>query len=72
MIEIKNDKLEKRYLSTEELSGYICKSRWWIYSKIKQREIPFIPMGRGLLFDVKVIDAWMARKSVKVAQQYLL
>lgn len=67
MIEIKNDTLIKRYLNTEELSGYIGKSKWWIYNKIKQREIPFIPMGRGLLFDVKVIDAWMAQKSVKVA-----
>lgn len=63
----KNDKIveNKRYLSTIELGEYIGKSKWWIYDKIKKREIPFIPIGREARFDIYRIDAWMAKKEVR-------
>lgn len=65
-MEAGNNKLvvQKRYMSTAELAEYLGKSRWWIYGKIKRRQIPFIPVGRDLRFDVKVIDGWMAKKAV--------
>jgi len=57
--------VEKRYLNTAELAEYLSKSKWWIYDKIRQRRIPFISVGRELLFDLKAIDTWLAKKSVK-------
>jgi len=56
---------QKRYLSTLELSEYIGKSKWWIYSKIKRRQIPFIPVGRDRRFDLKVIDEWLASLAIR-------
>lgn len=52
-MKFKNAKLPlpRRYLSTLELSQYLGKSKWWIYAKIKRREIPFAPVGRDLRFD---------------------
>jgi excisionase family DNA binding protein len=66
-MEDKNSTLtvQKRYLNTAELSEYLCKSKWWIYDKIRQRGIPFTPVGRELLFDLRAIDTWLAKKSVK-------
>ena len=57
--------VQKRYLNTAELADYLGKSKWWIYDRIRGRSIPFIPMGRELLFDVKAIDAWLAKKAVR-------
>ena len=64
-----NDTIQipKRYLNVIELAEYLGKSKWWIYGKVKLRQIPFISMGRQPRFDMKIIDAWMAKKSVRAA-----
>jgi len=66
-MENKNDTLNirKRYLNTVELAGYLGKSKWWIYKKVKLREIPFIPVGREPRFDLVAIDNWMTKKTIK-------
>ena len=63
----KNDKLtlKKRYLDTAKLSQYLSKSKWWIYDRIQNRAIPFIPVCRELRFDLQVINNWMAKKAVR-------
>ena len=57
--------LQKRYMTTMELATYLGKSKWWVYDRIRQRGIPFIPMGRELLFDIRAIDSWLAKKAVR-------
>ena len=57
--------LPKRYLNAFELAGYLGKSKWWVYGMVKRRKIPFVQIGRQPRFDVKVIDNWMAKNTIK-------
>jgi excisionase family DNA binding protein len=63
-IKLSSIKPVKRYMTVCELSSYICKSKWWIYERVRNREIPFLLVGRQPRFDVKVIDAWLSKKLV--------
>jgi len=59
--------MQKRYLSTKELSEYINISVNTIYSWVWQKRIPHIKFGRLVRFDLKAIDEWAGEKNVKVA-----
>lgn len=58
----------KRYLNASELAGYIGKSKWWVYEKVKNREIPFMFVGKQARFDVKSIDQWLSRKLIPAVE----
>ena len=53
-----------RYLSAKGLTEYLPLSKATIYAMVRKREIPFIPMGRKLIFDTHAVDAWLKRRSV--------
>jgi len=36
-----------------------------LYAMVSQRRIPFVKIGRLTKFDLKAIDAWIERHSVK-------
>ncbi len=50
----------KSYLNVQELSEYIHMSSSTIYKKSSQRKIPFIKVGKTLLFQRDAIDDWLA------------
>jgi len=52
-------KMEKRFIGTEELAGYMDLSVNTIYSWVYARKIPFFKMGRLVKFDLKEIENWM-------------
>ena len=47
---------EKNSTLSADLAEHLGKSTWWIYDTIRHRGIPFIPVGREMLFDLKAID----------------
>lgn len=70
---------EKRYLNIQELAEYLGVSRWSLYKLVQRRRIPFIPFTvenssepkKNLVrFDLKEIDRWMAKRSVKPIKDY--
>lgn len=64
--------LERRYLTIHEVAQYVGLSRWTIYSLVKRRAIPFIPLSKqALRFDRASIDDWMSKKEVKGLKEHL-
>ncbi|MFC1522845.1 helix-turn-helix domain-containing protein [Elusimicrobiota bacterium] len=55
----------KKYMSIEELAGYLGVSTWLIYKYVKNREIPFVHFGRILRFERFSVDRWVERRMVK-------
>jgi excisionase family DNA binding protein len=56
---------EKRYLNIQEAAQYLRISKWAIYKMVDRRQIPFIPIGRPLRFDMKTLDEWMSKRTIK-------
>ncbi len=60
------DKLERRFLTMDELEGYLSLSKRSIYHLISKRELPFIPLSKRLYrFDRIAIDKWMLKRQVQ-------
>lgn len=55
----------KRFLTIQELSAYLSMPVSTIYKMVETRRIPFIKVGRILKFDVREIDSWMEKQSIK-------
>ncbi len=53
--------MEKNYLSINELADYINESKSTIYKKTYKNLIPFIKVGKKLLFKKEAIDEWLDR-----------
>jgi len=62
----KTNRIEKRYLSIDELSQYIGIKKGTIYQWTNQRRIPYSKLGKVLKFDKQKIDNWLKKKEVKV------
>ena len=56
---------EKRYLSIDELSELLSIPKNTIYAKTSRREIPYVKIGKRLLFDRKEIESWLSRAQKK-------
>ena len=54
----------RRLIDIQVLAGILCVSPDTIYTMVSQRRIPFVKVGRLLRFDLKAIDAWIAKNSV--------
>lgn len=53
-------------MSKREIAAYLSLSHYTIDAWVSQRrEIPFIKMGRRVLFDISDIEAWIERQKVK-------
>ena len=53
-----------RLVDIRVVANYIDVSIDTVYTMVSQRRIPFVKVGRLLKFDLKAIDAWIARNSV--------
>ena len=53
-----------RLVDIQVLAGYLDVAPDTIYTMVSQRRIPYVKVGRLLKFDLKAIDAWIARNSV--------
>jgi excisionase family DNA binding protein len=56
---------DKRFMNVEELSVYLCISKWLVYKFVKDREIPFIPFGRLVRFDRLAVEKWAEKRMVR-------
>ena len=55
---------KNRFLNKKELAEYLGLSRFSIDSWVSQRTIPFIKMGRRVLFDLRNIEDWVGRNKI--------
>jgi excisionase family DNA binding protein len=57
--------MESNLLTKEDVEAYLRIGRRTLDRLIKTREIPFIKLGRRVLFKKVDIDAWLESKRVK-------
>lgn len=57
---------QKRYLTLDELAELLSIPRNTIYAKTSRREIPFLKVGRRLMFDRHEIEKWLSESQKKV------
>jgi excisionase family DNA binding protein len=57
--------IKRRLLDIHEVAEYMGVSIHTLYAMVSQRRIPFVKIGRLTKFDLKAIDAWIERHSVK-------
>lgn len=53
------------YMTIEELSSLVRAPKTTVYRWTSERSIPFIKLGRRLLFDRAEIDRWLEAKRVR-------
>jgi len=56
--------MEKRLLSTKELSEYLGVKEHTLYIWVSQRRIPFVKCGRLTKFDLRAIDRWIEGNTI--------
>ena len=57
--------LSRRLVTVEDIAIYTGLSIHTVYTMVSQRRIPYVKVGRLTKFDVRAIDRWIARHSVK-------
>lgn len=62
---LQSKKMEREYLTKEEASELLRISRPTLDRMIKRKEIPYIKLGRRVLFRKKDIDEFLESKLVK-------
>ncbi len=60
-----SQQITRRLFTIREIAEYTGLSAYTLYNMTSQRRIPFVKVGRLVKFDLKVIDAWIERHSVK-------
>lgn len=55
----------KRLVSVQEVAAYLDLSEHTVYKMASQRRIPYIKVGRTNRFDLRQIDAWLSRNTVR-------
>lgn len=64
------ENINKRYMNIEDLEVYLGIPKSTLYKMVENLEIPFNRVGtKTIRFDVRVIDAWMEKKTVKPANR---
>jgi excisionase family DNA binding protein len=53
-----------RLVSIQDCSVYIGLSVHTLYTMVSQRRIPFVKVGRLVKFDLVLVDAWIAKRTV--------
>lgn len=61
---ILSPEMERELLTKAELMEYLRISRGTVDKLIKRREVPFIKLGKKVLFRKKEIDAWLESKKI--------
>ncbi|MCH7504278.1 helix-turn-helix domain-containing protein [PVC group bacterium] len=57
--------MEKRYISSQELSDFIGVKPQTLRKWVCYRKIPFFKVGRMVKFDLREIEKWMEKKRRK-------
>ena len=60
-----NSDAKKRLVKIKELSEYLSTPVGAIYQRVSRRQIPFVKLGRSLLFDLEKIQEWIRQNSVE-------
>lgn len=56
--------MTRRLLTIKEVADYTGLSVHTLYTMVSQRRIPFVKVGRLVKFDLGILDAWIAKKTV--------
>ena len=57
--------MTRRLLNIKEVADYTGLSPHTLYTMVSQRRIPFVKMGRLTKFDLRTIDVWIEKQSVR-------
>lgn len=57
--------ITRRLFTISEVAQYTGLSVHTLYTMVSQRRIPYVKAGRLVKFDLKAIDTWIERHSVK-------
>ena len=57
--------MKKRLINKRELAEYLSLSVFTIDTWVSQNRIPYVKMGRRVLFDLSEIDKWIDEKKVE-------
>lgn len=57
--------ITRRLFTISEVAQYTGLSVHTLYTMVSQRRIPYVKAGRLVKFDLKAIDTWIDRHSVK-------
>lgn len=58
-------KVTRRLFNIREVAEYTGLSVHTLYTMVSQRRIPFVKAGRLVRFDLKGIDSWIEKNTVK-------
>ena len=56
-----------RLLSIKDAAAYLSARVWAIRQLVRNREIPYVPVGRGFKIDKIDLDRWIERQKIGVA-----
>jgi len=57
---------DRQFLTKKELAGYLGISVFTVDSWVSQRrEIPFVRMGRRVMFDITDVRRWVEKRKVQ-------
>jgi len=57
--------MQKRFLNTKELAGYLGISISTLYDWVNQRRIPYVKISNLVRFDLEEISKWVDEKRKK-------
>ena len=57
--------IQPRLLSIDQVSQYLDLSIHTVYRMVSQRRIPFVKIGRLTKFDLRALDLWIEKRSVR-------
>ena len=61
--------MTRRLLTIQEVHQYTGLSVHTLYTMVSQRRIPFVKMGRLTKFDLRTLDSWIEKHSVRPLAQ---
>lgn len=54
----------QRYLDCAGAAAYLAISESYVQKLVSRRRVPFIKLGRRVVFDARQLDRWAARRQV--------
>jgi excisionase family DNA binding protein len=62
---VPTEPITRRLFTISEIAEYTGLSVHTLYTMVSQRRIPYVKTGRLVKFDLKAVDTWIERHSVK-------
>ncbi|OKL35380.1 hypothetical protein BLL40_15785 [Domibacillus mangrovi] len=57
--------MERQTMNAQETAAYLGVSKDLVYSMVKARELPFVKIGRRILFRKEALERWMQTQEMK-------